>query len=95
MGAALRRILKAVRAAAEEPSLLNLEITRSVINRLCMLGDRVNPRVALLTTGEREVLCLVAEGMTNTEIGNTLFVTEHAASATGSHGSSRGLASRT
>jgi DNA-binding NarL/FixJ family response regulator len=29
-------------------------------------------------TGEREVLCLVADGMTSKEIGDTLFVPEHA-----------------
>ena len=71
-------ILKAVRAAAQGLSLLDQEITRSVINRLRVLEDRVDPRVASLTTGEREVLCLVAKGMTNKEIGDALFVTEDA-----------------
>jgi two-component system, NarL family, response regulator DevR len=69
-------LLKAIRAAAAGESLLDPSVTRGVLNRLRTLEHREDPLIASLSTREREVLCLVAKGHTNREIGDNLFIAE-------------------
>lgn len=69
-------LLKAIRAAANGESLLDPSVTRGVLDRLRALEDREDPLIASLSTREREVLCLVAKGHTNREIGDLLFIAE-------------------
>lgn len=69
-------LLKAIRAAANGESLLDPSVTRGVLDHLRALEQREDPLVASLSTREREVLCLVAKGHTNREIGEQLFIAE-------------------
>jgi DNA-binding NarL/FixJ family response regulator len=69
-------LLKAIRAAANGESLLDPSVTRGVLDRLRALEQRDDPLVASLSTREREVVCLVAKGHTNREIGDQLFIAE-------------------
>ena len=69
-------LLKAIRAAANGESLLDPSVTRGVLDRLRSLEHREDPLIASLSTREREVLCLVAKGLTNREIGEQFFIAE-------------------
>jgi two-component system response regulator DevR len=69
-------LLRAIRAAANGESLLDPSVTRGVLDHLRSLERREDPMVASLSSREREVLCLVAKGHTNREIGERLFIAE-------------------
>jgi two-component system response regulator DevR len=68
-------LLDAVRRAAEGHSLLDPSLKRRVEQRMrdSHGGD---PRLDVLSTREREVLALIADGMTNREIGIELSLAE-------------------
>ena len=68
-------LVDAVRRVAAGQSLLDPAVTARVLDRL-RAGEREDPRVASLTPSERTVLGHIAEGLTNREIGQRMFLAE-------------------
>ena len=69
-------LISAVRVVAAGDALLSPSVTRRLIERVSG-GLRPAPdsaKLAQLTEREREVLALVAHGLTNTEIGERLYL---------------------
>jgi two-component system, NarL family, response regulator DevR len=64
-----------IRRAAAGESLLDPQITERVLERL-REGPREDRRLATLTTQERRVLDLIAEGRTNRQIAGAMFLAE-------------------
>ncbi len=72
-----RSLVEAVRTVAVGGSLLDATLTASVMNKL--RGEDVaapDPRYEQLSPQERRVLDLVAEGLTNRQIAERLFLAE-------------------
>ena len=72
-------LFHAVRVAARGDALLAPSITRRLIEDFAARSDRIEPPAAVLaelTPREREVLGLVAHGLSNAEIAARLVVTE-------------------
>lgn len=67
-------LVTAVRRVAEGQSLIDPGLTAKVLDRL--RGKDEDPRLAKLSEQERRVLELIAEGMTNRQIGAELFLAE-------------------
>jgi DNA-binding NarL/FixJ family response regulator len=65
----------AVRAVAAGRSLMDPAVTGKLLERL-RHPIEPDPRVTLLTAREREILELIAEGLSNKEIGARLFLAE-------------------
>jgi two-component system response regulator DevR len=68
-------LVDAIRRVAAGQSLLDPAVTNRVLERL-REGPRRDPRLASLTDQERRVLDLVAEGLTNRQIGTRLGLAE-------------------
>jgi two-component system response regulator DevR len=68
-------LLNDIRRAGAGGSLLDPDVTERVLERL-RAGHREDPRLASLNLRERKVLDLIAEGNTNRQIGDHLFLTE-------------------
>jgi two-component system response regulator DevR len=68
-------LLNDIRRAGAGGSLLDPDVTERVLERL-RAGPREDPRLASLNLRERKVLDLIAEGNTNRQIGDHLFLTE-------------------
>ena len=68
-------LLDAVRAVAAGRSLMDPAVTGKLLDRLRHPAEP-DPRVSELTPREREILDLVAEGLSNKQIGARLFLAE-------------------
>jgi len=71
-------LLAAIRVVAAGDALLAPGVTRRLIAEFAARPDRPSPRADLITaitTREREVLALVAAGLSNAEIGLRLHIT--------------------
>ncbi|MEU2251687.1 response regulator transcription factor [Nocardia xishanensis] len=73
-------LVRAVRVVADGQALLAPTVTRRLIadvtSRRAAARAKPAPQLAALTPREREVLELIAKGMSNTEIADALFVAE-------------------
>jgi two-component system response regulator DevR len=70
-----RSLTDAIRDVAAGKSLMDPAVTGRLLERL-RHPTAPDPRVAALTTREREILDLIADGMSNKQIGETLFLAE-------------------
>ena len=73
------RLIEAIRVVHSGEALLSPSITRRLIEDFAARSDRIEPPAAVLaelTPREREVLGLVAHGLSNAEITARLVVTE-------------------
>jgi two-component system, NarL family, response regulator DevR len=68
-------LVDAIRRVAGGQSLLDPTLTARVLERM-RNGPAEDPRLAQLTPRERSILDLIAEGMTNRQIGEQLFLAE-------------------
>lgn len=73
-------LLNAIRAVANGESLLDPAVTKRVLDRLKDLTAKEEAHeVAMLSDREKEVLALVANGLTNKEIAARLIISENTA----------------
>jgi two-component system, NarL family, response regulator DevR len=68
-------LLDGIRQVRAGHSLLDPTVTERVMQRL-RVGPMQDPRLAGLTDRERDILDLIAEGLTNRQIGERLFLAE-------------------
>ena len=69
------QLVESIRRAAKGESLLDPKVTARVLERL-RSGPKQDPRLASLTDQERRILDLIAEGLTNRQIGTRLGLAE-------------------
>ena len=69
------RLIENMRTVAGGGSLLGSSLSRRVVERI-RDEHREDPRLEALTTRENEVLSLIAEGLTNRQIGESLALAE-------------------
>jgi DNA-binding NarL/FixJ family response regulator len=69
-------LVGAVRAVAAGGSLLDPKATAAVLERLRKGDEPADPRYASLSPQERRILRLIADGLTNRQIGAELFLAE-------------------
>ena len=65
-----------MRQVAAGRSLLDPAVTERLLTRLRQGTTSTDPRLATLTDREREILGLIADGLTNRQIGDRLFLAE-------------------
>jgi two-component system response regulator DevR len=68
-------LVDAIRQVAAGKSLLDPSVTERLLTRL-RDGEPKDERLASLTDREREILLLIADGLTNRQIGERLFLAE-------------------
>jgi DNA-binding NarL/FixJ family response regulator len=70
-------LVRAVRVVADGEALLSPSVTRRLVSEFAARTKQSagpSPALAELTSRERDVMALVAEGLTNAEIGERLFM---------------------
>jgi DNA-binding NarL/FixJ family response regulator len=72
-------LISAIRAVARGEVLLDPKITRLVVEQLQKGPPAGAPQEDVLSAREQEVLALLAEGLTNREIGERLTISEYTA----------------
>lgn len=80
-GVGREELLEALRAVAGGESIIDPSMLRSVVESMSSQGGHLASPHHPLTDRELEVLLLVAQGMTNQQIGEALFITEGTARA--------------
>lgn len=68
-------LINAVRHVASGQSLIDPKLTRTILDRI-RNGPRTAPELAGLSDQELKLLNLIAEGLTNREIGERMFLAE-------------------
>lgn len=68
-------LVESVRRVAAGQSMLDPAVTQQVLDRL-RRGPKDDQALAPLTAQERRILDLIGEGMTNRQIGETMFLAE-------------------
>jgi DNA-binding NarL/FixJ family response regulator len=69
-------VIDAIQVVAAGGSLLDPDVTGKVLERVRQSREPQDPALASLTEQERKVLAQLAEGRTNREIGEILFLSE-------------------
>ncbi|GAB3924106.1 DNA-binding response regulator [Microlunatus endophyticus] len=66
----------AIRETARGTSLIDPAVTKKLMTRLQQPVPEADPRLSNLTEREREILDLIAQGLTNRQIGERMFLAE-------------------
>ena len=69
-------LIDAIRRVASGQSMLDPAVTAQVLERIRKGNEQDPPELAELTPQERKILELVAQGLTNRQIGEQLFLAE-------------------
>jgi len=69
-------IIRAVRAVHRGESLLDSVVTHKLLDQMRRNGQKSHDALEQLTTQEKKVLVLIAEGKTNREIAETIYLSE-------------------
>ena len=69
-------VIRAIRAAHRDESLLDSVVTRKLLDKMRKSGQKEHDALDQLTEQERKVLVLIAEGKTNREIAETIYLSE-------------------
>ena len=69
------RLVESIRRVADGQSLLDPAVTERVLRRL-REAQQTDPRLTQLSGRERQILLLIADGLTNRQIGERLYVAE-------------------
>ncbi len=67
-------LINAIRKVAGGHQYFSTEVTLSLLNKNQNSFQDSNPQIELLTDRETEIIQLIAEGFSNKEIGNKLFI---------------------
>lgn len=70
------RLIDAIRAVAGGRSLLDAAVVKTAATRIRRRADDDDPRLGSLGLRERQILRLIADGMTNRQIGERLGIAE-------------------
>ncbi len=73
------QLLEALRAVGRGESLLDPKVTGLLLEQLKELSAKEQPADQRLSPREREVLALIARGMTNRQIADELVISQHTA----------------
>lgn len=69
-------LAEAIATVGRGESLLDPAVTRQVLERVRTLGDREDDELSVLSEQERRILARIAEGKTNKEIAQEIFLSD-------------------